>query len=253
MPSPRDKLSPEDWRPYPLEDAPLSRFRLILPIAEGIYGQPRERLAIVGNHQARLHRFAKQDDLATLALDSGGFPTEIALAFGLFSQPPAEVLKAYADYVGGEVEFCVSPALAAAWGWKNGEQRSGGRVCVDSRLFPPSVLTSLPSVLLRLYAALRLALAQIALLGVPLFLINARAFIPAAAALFMSALSLAVLWKRLPGNVWGKAALNALVWAALAAALAFWGLLALSPPFIAGVFLLMIWSGGALAGARSLK
>lgn len=251
MTSPQDNSSPSNWRPYPAKSEWLSEVRLILPVANGFYGMPGNQVVFTSNHKSSLDHFANVDHMTTLALDGGGFPVEVASAFGLLTSPPNKAFQEYVEYVGGSVTFYIPPCLSVAWGWKDGEERLGGLIRVDPSIFPNSKIQNLSPILIRLYAAVRLALAQLLLLLLPIAIINIQAFIPTTAFLLVGAILMALLWNFLPASGWVKGGSIGIINAVLAFAPGFLQTFSLPPLFLVGVVLLTLWLGGQLMGARS--
>lgn len=251
MTSPQNNISPSDWKFYPSETEWLSRVRLIIPIASGLYGMPSNQIALTSNHQPSIIRLGNMEGMTTFALDGGGFPIEIAVAFGLVSQLQDNAFHEYVEFVGGNVTFYIPPSLSIAWGWKDGDARLGGTVKVVSDVFLDSRVHELSLVVTRLYTAARLALAQLLLLFFPIMIINPQAFIPTAIFLLLGVCLIAAFWERLPGNGWAKGGVIGLALGVFAAALSFFQILSFSPLFSIGIFVLLFWMGGSLMGARN--
>jgi hypothetical protein len=251
MPSLQNKFSPSNWNSYPTETEWLSGFRLILPIASGIYGMPGNQVALTSNHQSYLAHFANVDGMTTFMLDGGGFPVEVASAFGLLTPPQASDFQEYVKFMGGDVAFYIPPSLSVAWGWKDGDARLGGIIRVDARIFPNSRIQKLPPLAVRLYSAARLALAQLLLLLFSIAIINIQAFASVAVFLLLGSALIAALWDHLPKSGWMKGGSVGFACAASAVALNFFQFFSFSPLFVSGIFLTILWMGGLLMGARS--
>jgi hypothetical protein len=237
--------------PYPTETEWLSGVRLIVPVASGVYGVPGNQIALTSNHQPSLVHLGEMDGVTIFALDGGGFPVEVAAAFGLIDMPADNAYSEYVEFISGSITFYIPRSLAVAWKWKDGDVRLGGTVKVVSDIFPNSQVQGFLPVLIRLYTAVRLALAQLLLLFFPIVIINSLAFIPTAVALLLGACLVAIFWNNLPGNGWTKGGVIGLALSVFVAALNFFQILSFYPLFSIGIFILIVWMGGLFMGSRN--
>jgi hypothetical protein len=251
MTSLKNSISPSDWKFYPSETEWLSAIRLIVPVASGIYGMPGNQVALTSNHQSSLAHLANTDGITAFVLDGGGFPVEIAATLGLINPPPDDFFRKYIEYVGVEVIFLIPESLSLIWNWKDGDARLGGTIHVVSDIFLSSSIRGFSPVAIRFYTVLRLALAQMILLLLPIIIINPRAFIPAAIMLIIGSCLIAGLWDYLPSNGWGKSALVGFSCAILTALFTLFQIFPFHLFFSVGIFIMVFWMGGLLGGARS--
>jgi len=225
--------------------------RLIHPVSKGIYGMLGTQLVLTSNHQDSVRHFSEMDGITIFALDGGGFSVDIAAALGLLSEPKESDLRKYIETVGREVTFYIPLCLSSAWCWKDGDRKFGGNVCVKDDMFPDSKIRKLPPIFIRLYAAVRLAFAQLFLLFFPIAIMNIQAFIPTAVFLLAAAVIIAFLWNLLPVGGWLKGAGVGLITGMFIFALGYLRIFSFPLLFLVGVVLLAIWLGRQLIGARS--
>lgn len=247
----QNNISLDNWKPYPTKTEWLSSVRLIIPIASGVYGRPSNQVILISNHQPSLVHLATMEGMTSFALEGGGFPVEVAVAFGLINSPQGSFFQEYIDFIGGDVTFYIPTSLSLAWNWKDGDAHLGGTIRVISDTSLDSPICKLPVVMIRLYAAVRLALAQMILLFFPIMIMNPQAFIPVVIILFTGSCLIAGFWDYLPGNGWWKGGAIGVVFAILAAMISFFQVFPLPPLFLIGIFLLIYWIGGLFMGGRS--
>ncbi len=256
MTSPQNSFSISNWKPYPTEAEWLSGIRLILPVASGIYGRPNNQIAITSNHQPSLVKLGKMDGLNALVLDGGGFPLKVAVAFNLLKPPPGSFKIEYVESVGENITLYVPYSLSVAWNWRDGEMRLGGTIRVVSDNFSESdslSVNNISALPVRLNTAIRLALAQILLMSIPIAVINLSALIPVVLMLFLCSLLLAGFWNHIPGNGWGKGAFVGVACAGIAVLLAAFQIFSFHMLFSLGIFIINIWMGGLFMGGRSFE
>ncbi|GAB4543900.1 MAG: hypothetical protein Fur002_16650 [Anaerolineales bacterium] len=251
MQSRQNSFSPANWKEFP-EAGWLAKLRLIAPAPVGIYGEPRAAVALMSNHEAALcAAAAAHSDLTVIALDGGGYPTEVAASLGLLATPPDTAFLDYVREVKGEAMFYIPPCLSQLWGWRDGESHLGGVVRVTSEFYPPACgETSFRRV--RLSAFLRLAFSQSFLLLVSMAVFGfLRAALPSFLFLWGGMAALAMVWGGLPANTWVKSGVVGAIFAVLYLTLVFLEVLSSSPFFAVGIFLLLTWQGGLLRGAAA--
>lgn len=254
MTSPQNSFSLSNWKPYPTEVEWLSGIRLIIPAESGIYGMPGNQIAITSNHQPSLVRLGKMEEMTTFALDGGGFPVEVAAAFDLLQAPQGDFISEYIESVGGNVTFYVPHSLAIAWNWLDGEMRMGATVKVVANTFSDTGAlqsTNIYPIIIRLYTAVRLALAQILLMAIPIAIINLAALVPIALILFLGSCLLAGIWSQIPGTGWSKGMVIGFVCVGIMALLAVFQFFSFPPLSFVGGFIAIYWLGGLFMGARS--
>lgn len=254
MTSPQNSFSISNWKPYPTEAEWLSGIRLILPVASGIYGRPNNQIAITSNHQPSLVKLGKMDGFNTLVLDGGGFPLKVAVAFNLLKSPPSSFKIEYVESVGENITFYVPYSLSVAWNWRDGEVRLGGTVRVVSDNFSesdPSSFKNISRLFVRLNTALRLVVAQILLMAIPIAVINLSALISVVLVLFLSSLILAGFWNQIPGNGWGKGMIVGFVCVGIMALLDVFQIFSFQIINFVGVFIMISWLGEIFTGARN--
>ncbi len=260
MTSQINDFSLHNWLPYPATIGRLSRFQLVNPVSMGFYGQPNSQLLISSNHKTSLADIGQLTDAATLVLDGGGFPVEVAAAFDLISESQLEqVLIARQEIAEWNGTLLVPYSLAVAWKLKAGQAYLGNTVKIISDSFvlsdvlPP---TKIPGIAIRFMAALRLVLGQIFLITLPVLIINSNSILWVILSFLLAAFLLAMFWPIVPGNGWVKGA----IFGAVCAGIAILPIIQLIPIMInfsrylpIGIFMSFIWMGGILMGARSLN
>ncbi|MDP1614591.1 MAG: hypothetical protein Q8L68_02230 [Methylococcales bacterium] len=254
MISPQNSHSYSNWKPYPTETGWLSGFRLILPVASGIYGMPSNQIAITSNHQPSLAKLGKMGGITAFALDGGGFPLEVAVAFNLLKPPSSGLIIEYAESVGGNITFYIPHSLSVAWNWRDGEMRLGGTIRVVSDDFSdsePLAVKNISTLPIRLYTAMRLAVAQIFLMAIPVAVINLSALILVVLVSFLSCVVLAGFWNQIPGNGWSKGGFVGLICAGITVLLVSFHIISFHWLFPLGVLINSVWIGGLFMGGRS--
>lgn len=212
---------------------------------------PSNQIALTSNYQPSLAHLSNVEGMTTFILDGGGFPVEIAAVFGLIKPPQDSFFREYIESVGTDAIFYIPEALSQAWGWCDGEARLGGTIRVVSDIFGDSLIQKFPPIVIRLYAALRLSLAQLVLLFFPILIINASALIPVAILWIISSCLIAAFWHILPGNGWQKGTLIGATCAISAAGFNFFQIFTFPLLFLIGIFIMSLWMGGLFMGARS--
>lgn len=242
------------WTPFPADEGWLSGIRLIIPVSSGFYGMSGNQIAVTSNHQPTLAKLGKRVDMTALALDGGGFPLRIAVAFNLLKPPPSDFKIVQGGSVGENIQIFIPLSLSIAWVWHEGDERFGGIVKVVSDNYSdndPLPAKNIPGLFVRLSAAMRLALAQLLLMVVPVAIINMSALIPVGLMVISCSLLLAIFWNQIPGDGWGKGLIMGLVCTGLTALLGVVHYYPVQPFILAGVFITASWLGGLFMGARS--
>ena len=244
-----------NWMPYPIKPEWLSIFRLIVPARPGIYGIPTGKVFITSNYQPVLVSTGGKEGWTTLALDGGGFPIVIATAFNTIEAVPENLIQNYIKVFGSEVVLFVPLSLADAWGWQDGEMRLGIKVQVVSDDFPErdQVAPKKTAWLIRFYAGLHLALAQVLLMIIPIIMVNPYALVPIAVVVLLNSMLIAILWNKIPGNRLNTGFLVGIPSAGLIVLLISRGLLDIHMLFSFGVLLFNIWITFVFSGARSFE
>lgn len=260
MNSPTNDFPSYTWNQYPSNLGRLSHLRLVDPITPGFYGQPSGQLLISSNHQASVVNLGQLTNVATLALDGGGFPVEVAVAFGLIQKSQLDqILIDQLEIVEREVSLLIPDSLASAWKLKPGQIYLGNVVKIISDSFVISGLspkTTALGIIIRLLSALRLALGQILLIVLPVLIINTNSILWVILAFLLAALILAGFWFVIPGNGWVKGVIIGAVCAGIATLPVNQFIpTIINPPHLLplGIFLTFVWMGGILTGARSLN
>ena len=245
------------WIPYPSNAGRLSRFRLVYPITPGFYGQQSGQLVITSNHQASLSDLSKLEDIATLVLDGGGFPVEVAVAFGLIQKHQLDhALTSQHEIVERGVKLLIPQSLATTWNLQTGQIYSGGVVQVipDSLILSDTPTKAKIPIIIRSISAIRLALGQILLIVLPVLVINSKSILWTIGVLLFAAFLIAGFWSVVPGSGWMKGTILGVVCAGIAilpAVQIIPALIDLPNLFPLGIFLAFVWMGGILMGARS--
>jgi hypothetical protein len=245
--------STSKWRPYPTEVGLLSKARLMLPVPGGIYGMPGNRIAITSNHQPTLVQLGEKEGITSLALDGGGFPLKVALAFNLLKPPSENFNDAYEKNTSANITIYVPHCLSLAWNWHDGELRLGGTVKIVTDNFSendPLPVAKIPGLIIRLFTAARLVVAQLFLMAIPIAVVNLSALIPAAVVMVTLSLLLAGFWNLLPGSGWVKGIVSGIACVVTMALLGAFQIFHFQPFIYAGVFIAISWLGGLFMGAR---
>jgi hypothetical protein len=215
---------------------------------------PGNQIVLTSNHQPTLVKLGKKDGVTSLALDGGGFPLEVAVAFNLLKPPPSSFKIEYVETVKENVTICIPHSLSVVWNWRDGETRIGGTVRVVTDNFSdsdPLPIKNVPALLIRLYTALRLTAAHLVLMSIPIAIINLSALIPIVLVLLLSSLILVGFWNQIPGNGWGKGVLVGFACVGIMALFVIFQILSFQPLFLIGVFISISWLGGLFMGTRS--
>ncbi len=258
MTSPINDFPSTDWNPYPFDVGRLSRFRLVDPITSGFYGQSSGQLLISSNHRASLVNLGQLADIATLALDGGGFPVVVAVAFGLIQKSQLDhALTDQPEITERGVTLLIPQSLAATWKLQTGQIYSGNvvQVIADSFAFSDtSTKTKIPGIIIRFITALRLVLGQLLLIVLPVLVINSKSILWTIGVLLFAAFLIAGLWSIVPGSGWMKGTILGVV----CAGITILPVVQIIPTLIdlphllpLGIFLAFVWMGGILMGARS--
>jgi hypothetical protein len=255
------EFSFSDWKPYPSPAGILSNFRLVAPIAPGIYGQPGNQFLVTSNHWPSLSRISRPDEITAIVLDGGGFPVEVASAFRLLSIIQVEkALANRSENMNGSCTLLIPQSLASVWGWQSGDVYFGGNVKVISNSL--SLSTSLskvrfPGYLVRLFAALRLALGQVLLMAAPAWIINPISIMWVISILFICSCLLAEFWPLLYGRDWVKGLVLGTVFSGLTAFSIIFKInpifSSLPPFFPLAILVSFVWMGVIFMGARSYE
>jgi len=255
MTSQNSASSVSNYMPYPSDSGMLSRFKLVAPVAPGIYGQPGNRLFITCNHLPLLTRLGNED-VSTICLDGGGFPSDVAVAFGLL--PISLLENTYSDQpdVFNGCTLLVPHNIAANWKWRTGDVRFGGvvKVVLGSNLSSEELpKLKIPLFIVRMFAALRIAVGQFFLMLLPVLVINAISLLWVVPILFFSAIILSLVWPLISIAGWGRG----IIWGGLLAVLVILaGFFKVTPLTIFPTFLPLAivisftWLGNGFMGAQ---
>ena len=261
MTSPDNNFSFSEWMSYPTGAEGLLNARVVVPVPVGIYGMLSSQLLITSNHQPSLVCIGKILDVTSLVLDGGGFPIEVATAFGFLSQSQIDqILANQPEIKNGSITLLVPQSLAVAWKWKSGETHLGCavRIISDSPSnIDVSPSNNIPPLIVRLFTGLRLALVQALLMALPVWIIYPMALAWVIPLLFFAACLLSGFWPTLPGNGWVKGLILGILGASMSVipmALHLGRATISAPPLLPlGIFLAFLWMGGVLMGARTLN
>jgi len=247
------------------------------PVDPGLYGENAfERLVLTTNHRpslARLGEAANAFPAGVLAIETGGFSPQTAIAFGFVQDQKARgALKALPASINpGMTRILIPRGLVQTLGWQDQTNIEGypiqvvpddlarlGEYITDPELeisdAAPSTMSGVvPEVVLRVMSGLALWLGQVLIFALPLLLFGWRSLFLGTVSLLVGTIVLALFWRMLPGTGWLKG---------LVAGCGLALVVGIGLPFVIetewidtlrfsfALWLATIWMGGVLTGVR---